>query len=684
MIKPIVGFPPGNFAQPAREQGSFGLPRLQSLAEDTVTFGAGKSSVDTADAAADLKARIEAPLRLLYGEDQVGPLTQAIQSMVSQIQRTRPPELLREDFERPADWYKDEVVYMFYPERFGVNAAGKPNTFNKLLPMLDYLQALGVTTLYILPFLESPLIDAGFDVSDYRKVRKDLGGNAQFDRFMAEARKRGFKIKADLILNHVSDQHPWFQAALKGDPEKLDYFIQKDRIPRYEVRKTVRKGKVVSYQEEEGPRSNRRLIFPDIVKNHYRKEKVQGQNKYFYHTFYPHQPDLNWRNPKVLLESLDIMGSWANKGVDIFRLDALPFFVKTVGTDGENSPGTHAVVQILSACLQAMAPRSVIQAEACQWPRDILRYYGQDRQGQISVPGQGTKALKRTSEVQLAYHFPFMSSIWASLVTENAHPFWKAYKETPPIPESAAWATFLRVHDELTLEMVDPQTRQKVYNALAKKGAPFREGLGVSGRLADFLDHDPRRIHQIYSILFSIPGMPIIYYGDEIGELNNPAYMGQSAEKRRNQVGVNSNGVKTFIDTRDLARAPIRRERFLKAQARPETPAGRIYQSTKHLISLRKQEPALSKGALTRVPVDQSSVFAYLREYEGRRILVLNNLSDEAKSTNFRLPRFKRPASIPQGWLDLQTNKRVPISLPNRKYFQVSLEPYQSMWLVLD
>jgi len=656
-----------------------------------------------------VQQRIIAALMEVYGIEETETIYPRIESCVKKIREERPDALLQQDIEREEDWFRTEVVYMFYTTQFGVSEVEKPNTFDDLILMLDYLKALGVSTLYILPFLKSPMIDAGFDVSDFRAVREELGGNDAFDRFMAAAKERGFKIKADLILNHVSDQHPWFQAAVKGDTQKLNYFIYRDTAPVYNLETSETEGEVAIYQEDDGQKSSRRLIFPDISDSHYRKQWILEngdlRQKHFYHTFYPHQLDLNWFNADVLLESIDIMGYWANKGIDIFRLDAIPFFTKKPGTSGENLPTTHAVVKILSACLQAMAPCTVIQAEACQWPKDIRPYFGEEEKFHLNIPDYGQKMLTRTDEVQIAYHFPWMPAIWASVITENAEPFWKATSETPMIPETASWAIFLRVHDELTLEMVDPVTRRLVYNALIGKGASFRAGLGVSGRLANFLDNNPTRIIQIFSILLSIPGIPIIYYGDEIAEQNNATFM-LDAAREREQAADKDVEVKSFIDTRDLARAPITRERFTEVAKTPSSQdeASSVFHCLQRMIRLRKNQNALSRGTFTPVTANSPSVLSYIRTYTDchtqdpdtppvhSQCLVIHNLAESAVKVALRVNHMdsdedislRKPFCVKTGdFLDILTNQNVYTSLNEATgEIQLTLDPYQSVWLV--
>ncbi len=666
----------------------FSRPRLSEvLPRDVVTFGriATKRPMLHLSSPQALEQALLKPLRILYGSEASG-IAKSLVQQISEIQKQRPEALLQQDFERPADWYKDEVIYPFYADRLGVNAQGRPNTFKDLIPMLDYLQNLGVTTLHILPFLESPMVDAGFDVSDYKNVRKNLGGNAEFDQFLAEAHKRGFKMMMDTVLNHSSDQHPWFQAALKGDPDKLRYFVGKDKLPQYKVEHSPQRGTVVVYEEKNGRgkkiSSSRMLMFSDNVESHYRKETVNGKPHYFYHTFYPQQPDLNWKNPDVMREVLGVLGYWANKGMDVFRFDALPFLVKPEGTTGENTPETHAVVEILSTCLMAMAPRSVIMAEACQPPDKLRKYFGEEKEVRVQIPGYGRKHLNRSNQVQMAYDFPAMSSIWAAAVTKSPDAFWKAFKHRPIIPASATFSTFERVWDELALDTLDPATRKKVYDALAGKGEPYRTGMGVSGRLGSFLDEDSRRIALMNSILFSLPGVSVLNAGDEIGARNNPAFMKQANEARRQRIHQAGGQIKNADDSRELGRGPISAEDCRKAQEAPESYEGRNYTQTRRMIQARKQSLALRRGSMTQVKADQPSVFSYVREAGGKRVLVVHNLSDQESKVALKLPFHDRKHS--SSLQDMLTGQRVAVERnSNARRLGVRLAPYESVWLKL-
>ena len=633
-----------------------------------------------------LEESMKASISHIYGKEQVDVIYPKIVKIIEKVKSERNPELLQDDFNRASDWYKDEVVYMFYPDQFGVDGSGKPATFKTAIGMLDYLKDLGVTTIYVLPFADSPMNDSGFDVKDPKNVRADLGGMPEFKEFAHAARKKGFKLKADLILNHFSDQHEWFQQALKGDLEKLHYFIVREDMPEYKQYKDPKYGYMVEYKEKDGTITKRRLIFPEINDNHYRKVTINDKDYYVYHTFYPFQPDVNWENPEVLYYMLDTISFWANLGIDIFRMDAIPYYIKEEGTTAENLPKTHEIIQLISSFLQTIAPRSVIQAEACQQPKKILPYFGTEKKVEHVINNK-PKEITRTNEVQIAYHFPYMPAIWASLISADNSYFWKAYKQTPKIPDSAAWGIFLRVHDELTLEMVNEKTRELIYEGLVPKGAEFRKGYGVSGRLANFLDNNPERIGMAFSILLSMPGVPIIYYGDEIGVQNNfynakkSAKIREAKEKQKNQ----ENKVKmlSYFDSRDINRGPIAQTTFYNAMKNSNSYNHKVYERVQKLIKIRKQNPVMRRGTFTEIKTDSPEVFAYVRGLENNRVVVINNLSDNRvrASVNFIDDDFGKK-SKDVFMLNLLTGKMVRVKVQNKK-LTVRLKPYDALWLKL-
>ena len=571
--------------------------------------------------------RMNQSLSHVYGESTTRLLMPLIFQQLQKIRQTRSPHRIALDDQRPVDWVKDEVVYMLYPERFGVKDG--QGDFDAIGAQLPYLKALGVTTLYILPFMSSPLGDAGFDVSDYTNVRDDLGGLEAFRRFRDNANTMGFKLKSDLILNHISDQHPWFQQALAGNKEKLDYFVYRKEAPIYKRYRDEQRGIVCDYTEKDQSVSSRRLMFPDQVECHYRSIQVQGQDYYFYHSFYPFQMDLNWENPHVMLDVLNVIAFWVNEGVDIFRLDAIPYLIKDFGTDGENRPRTHSVVEAMSCFLQLLAPSTIFQAEACQWPQDILPYFG-----------HADSSLQRSSEVQVCYHFPVMPAIWGSLLEEKASLFWQAIDQTPAIPDTCAWAMFLRVHDELTLEMTDLNTRKGLYEKLESKGEIFRSGLGVSGRLASFLDEDPRRIIMAYAFLLSLPGLPIIYFGDELGEVNNARFAQDASAQRSAMIQATGQvALSSTYDSRDINRSPLKADMLARVLKRRQDTPGILFQQMQGLIETRLGSEALRRGHLRPLSFGEEappSLLAFQRRSETETVWVLINLSATAMTVDLR------------------------------------------------
>ncbi len=604
----------------------------QEISEkDTNTAAADvQQSVFTQKTTKELKAHVTN----IYGAENSEDIFNRINEIAQKTVDSRSLDLKKDDLNLVSDWYKDEIIYMFYVDQFGTVTDGKPNQFKDTEAMLSYLKDLGVTTLYMLPFADSPMEDAGFDVKNPQGIRKDLGGKEQFESFIKKAKGHGFKIKADLVLNHFSEQHEWFQDILKGDESKIKYFVVRETMPEYTKSVDKKLGHIVEYKENDGTISKRRLIFPEISENHYRKVQVKGKNYYFYHTFYPFQLDINWENPEVLYYNLKTLNYWANLGVDIFRLDAIPYLIKENGTNAENLDKTHEIIKLLSVYLQAIAPRTVMQAEACQLPKNVIPYFGTERKTNVSINGQ-EKELKRTDEVQIAYNFPEMPALWATFITENNSYFKKSVKDLPKIPESTSWATFLRVHDELTLEMVTPEMRELIYNALANKGAPFRKGYGVSGRMANFLNEDYQHINMAFSVLLSLPGIPIIYYGDEIGAKNNFENAKKSANLRKKLSKIK---LLSFFDSRDINRGHLTKDSFYNASKENKSYSGKIYHSVQNMIKLRKNIPALSRGDLTILDTDKH-ILAYIRSYKGDKYLIVNNLSDRRCIAELALPK---------------------------------------------
>ena len=684
VLNPILAMPQV-FAAETKQDAPETLQSQSAQADNTTAENADLSAVPE-----QIENELKEHIANVYGREQTDEIYSNILRIIEDTKKQRPQKLVQEDYNRTSDWYKDEIVYMFYADQFGVNDNNQSSTFKNAVKMLDYLKLLGVTTIYILPFADSPMNDSGFDVRDPRNVRADLGGMKEFKEFLDAAHQYGFKVKADLVLNHLSDQHKWFQDALKGDVSKLDNFVVKDKMPEYTTYKDEKLGFVAEYKEDDGTISKRRIIFPEITDSHYRKVTINGRDYYLYHTFYPFQLDINWENPDVMYYALGTVAYWANLGIDIFRLDAIPYLIKENGTNAENLPKTHEVIKIISLFIQATAPRSVIQAEACQTPKNILPYFGSERKVNLNI-SEKEKEIVRTDEFQIAYHFPYMPAIWASLVSADNRYFWKAHKQTPKIPDSATWAIFLRVHDELTLEMVNAKTRELIYDDLEPKGAEFRKGFGVSGRMANFLDNDTDRIGMAFSILLSLPGIPIIYYGDEIGSQNNYTYAQRFAKlrelkQRAKNKGKNKVEMLSYFDSRDINRGAIKRRTFYNATRAENSFEGKVFKKVKQLIEVRKKYPVIARGDFTQIKTNAPEIFAYMRTLEDEQIIVINNLSDHRTVAELNIPNipwWKKDDDV--YLLDLLNNRkrRVNYSKPTKNLI-MRLKPYDSVWFKVE
>lgn len=411
-------------------------------------------------------------------------------------------------------WYKAFTLYVTYADSFQKN--GKAN-FRTLANKLDYIQMLGCNAVHVLPFLESPLIDHGFDVSDYLRVRKELGGNAAFETFLREARKRDINVFMDLVLNHVSKQHSWFQEAQSGNAFYRKFFVCREKQPVLLRTSINRHGPVATYLYK-GKQQTLPIIFPEQAGSipHW----IKGRDGYwYYHTFYPHQIDLEWNNPQVFLAFAKIIRYWAKKGLH-FRLDAAPFLGKTLGKKPlESCPRTHLIMQALHQWVQQVND-SVFLVEVTQHAKIIRKYFGK----------------KRVPEVELAYNFAVANGLWTSLVSEDAEPLWRTIEDTSIIPAWGQWVTFLRNHDELMLTAVTEKEKALLRATLTPKGLPHKKGFNIAGRTASFLDNDPKKILLAHCLLASIPGCPAIMYGDELGKQNDFGFMKKQAKLKRERV----------------------------------------------------------------------------------------------------------------------------------------------------
>ncbi len=473
------------------------------------------------------------------------------------------------------DWYKDAVIYALYVDLFNKDFAG-------LEAKLDYLAGLGVNTLWLLPILDSPMRDAGFDIRDYRNIRAELLGEEGLDAFLSfvkSAHRRGIRVIFDMAINHTSEEHPWFVEARKSPANKYrDYYIwSKDTS---------------LYREA-------RVIFKGIEESNWQQEDDEW---YYFHRFFYFQPDLNYRNPVVLLEMTRNMLFWQRKGVDGFRADAIPYLWKEAGTDCENLGNTHRIVKFFRAVLDYVQPGTLLLAEACQKPKEVVAYFGEG------------------DECHAAYHFPLMPMIFKALAAADATPIRHilSEKNTPAIPAKAQWLTFLRVHDELSLERVyvSEEDRKYIHEHYCRKPEwDFRLGEGISARLSELLERDERKIALAYSIMLSLTGSPVVYYGDEFGKLNDEQYYRETIQFTGKD------------DTRFLVRGRIDWAQ-LEGDLKDENSFHKkVFDRISAMLNLRKKIKAFGRGDLQFVDFQNDKVLAYVRKYQKESYLVIHNLS---------------------------------------------------------
>ncbi|MGM0509024.1 MAG: alpha-amylase family glycosyl hydrolase [Fusobacteriota bacterium] len=477
------------------------------------------------------------------------------------------------------DWYKSAVIYSLYVDLYA-------GDFKGLKERLSYLQNLGVNTLWLLPILSSPMNDQGFDISNYYKVREDLGTNEDFFEFIEEAHKKGIKVLFDMALNHTSDQHKWFQEAKKDKGSKYrDYYI---------------------WNEDQEKYKEARLLFKGMINSNWEYNKETDD--YYFHRFYGFQPDLNYKNPEVLYEIIKRVVFWKSKGVDGLRLDAIPFIWKEEGTNCENLPKTHKIIKLIRAVVDYIQPGTLLLAEANMKPKDVVDYFGNG------------------DECQAAYHFPLMPKFYLALA-EGDSTYIKevlSNKVTPDIPENAQWLSFLRCHDELTLEFVTPEEREKMNKYYLKdEKYSFREGEGISGRLYNLLDGDIQKIHLINSLMLTTIGSSIIYYGDEVGMENNHEFY----EKMTKKTG--------YKDSRFYNRGEMNWEKVKKALNDKESEENEIFEGLKEMIKAKVDYKEFFKKDPEYLDVEDKELFVVKRELDGKELIIFHNLSKNLKEIKF-------------------------------------------------
>ena len=497
------------------------------------------------------------------------------------------------------DWYKQLQLYVTYPDAFW---EGNVADFSTLQKNLSYIKNLGCNAVHVLPFLASPQVDLGFDISDFYLVREDLGGNTAFDDFLSEARKLDLAVFMDIVLNHVSQEHRWFLQAQSGDSFYRDFFVTSRKKPELVKKFTDDKAVWARYRYG-GKEHDARIIFPEQAGElpHWR----QGDDSlWYYHTFYPHQLDLDWTNYHVFVAMAKVLVYWAKKGVH-FRLDAIPFVGKNVRKgEIESTDETHMVVQAMHEVVKYVSGDGVFLVEANQPVDDLVRYFGSESK----------------VESELAYDFPLMNALWVALLKQNVDVLWSCLEDDYVTPRHAGWVTFLRNHDELSLENASKEDRELIVGLLSSRGELFREGFGVSGRTMSLLDNNSQHLLLAYMLLLSLPGNPAIIYGDELGKTNEHSFMEQQTRWKRERFGDNS----IADDTRDINRGSI-----VKGKETNSDVAKNIYSQISGLFTTRLKYIDYFMGLPERIRVGKKSVFAVEYGSKAKRLVGLVNLSEQ-------------------------------------------------------
>jgi len=535
-------------------------------------------------------------------------------------------------------WYKDAIVYELHVKAFQDGDGDGVGDFRGLTGRLDYLQDLGVDCVWLLPFYPSPLRDDGYDISDYCNVSPLYGTMADFEAFLGEAHRRGIRVITDLVVNHTSDQHAWFQEA-RRDPAspKRAYYVWSPDDRKYR---------------------DARIIFVDTEKSNWAWDPEAGA--YYWHRFFSHQPDLNYDNPEVEQAMLDAMRFWLDKGLDGFRCDAVPYLFEREGTSCENLPETHAFLKRLRAQVDARYRGRVLLAEANQWPRDVRPYFGDG------------------DECHMAFHFPLMPRMFMAVHRADRRPITDMFLHTPPIPETCQWCLFLRNHDELTLEMCTDPERDYMYYAYAQD-TRMKLNVGIRRRLAPLLDNDQGKLRLLHGLLFSFPGTPIIYYGDEIGMGDNIHLGDRAGVRTPMQWTADRNAGFSTAEPEALYSPvitdPVYGYPVVNVAAQRRSPAS-LLQWMRRLIAARKSTRAFGRGALRFLHPANPRILAYLREHRGETILIVANLSATVEPALLDLSEFA--GAVPTEMLD---GARLPV-IESRPYL-FTLAPYAFYWLRL-
>ncbi len=538
-------------------------------------------------------------------------------------------------------WYKDAIIYELHIKAFCDGNNDGIGDFDGLMQKLDYLEDLGVTAIWVLPFYPSPLQDDGYDISDYYSINPAYGDIKQFKRFLKEAHRRNLKVITELVINHTSDQHPWFQRARRAPKGSVhrDYYVWTDNPNQY---KDVR------------------IIFQDFEASNWTWDPVAQQ--YYWHRFFHHQPDLNYDNPQVQREVFKIIDYWCAMGVDGFRLDAVPYLFERENTNCENLPETHAFLKKLRKHVDEQFPGTLLLAEANMWPEDSASYFGNG------------------DECHMNYHFPVMPRMFMALQMEDRYPITDIFEQTPDIPETCQWAIFLRNHDELTLEMVTDEERDYMYKVYVKD-PKARINLGIRHRLAPLMGNDRKKIELLNYLLFSLPGTPVIYYGDEIGMGDN-VYLGDRNGVRtpmqwtaeRNAGFSSTNPQKLYLP---LIIDPLYHYEAVNVEIQSRNTSSLLWW-TRRMINIRKKYKAFSRGTMRFINVENPKVLAFIRSYEHEDVLVLANLSHFAQPVEADLEEYKGYVPV-----EMFSKNKFPAIKGDTPY-TFTLGAYDCQWYILQ
>jgi maltose alpha-D-glucosyltransferase/alpha-amylase len=500
-------------------------------------------------------------------------------------------------------WYKDAIIYQLHVKSFFDSNDDGVGDFPGLTSKLDYIAELGVNTIWLLPFYPSPLRDDGYDVNDYRNVHPDYGTLADFRHFIRKAHARGIRVITDFVVNHTSDQHPWFQRARRAKPGSplRNFYVWSDNDRKY---------------------AGTRIILIDTERSNWTWDAVA--EAYYWHRFYSHQPDLNFDNPQVLKAMLGVMRYWFQLGVDGLRLGAVPYLVEREGTSNENLAETHQILKHFRAELDTNFPDRMLLAEVNQWPEDVKEYFGEG------------------DECHMAFHFPLMPRMYMAIAREDRFPISDIMRQIPPIPDACQWAVFLRNHDELTLEMVTDSERDYLWQTYASDRRE-RLNLGIRRRLAPLLQGDRRRVELMNSLLLSMPGTPVLYYGDEIAMGDNIHLGDRNGVRTPMQWSPDRNGGFSRADPAALASPPLMDPHYgygtINVEAQSRDPHS-LLNWTRRMLAIRRRHPGFGRGTLTLLSPQNRKVLAYLREYGGETLLCVANLAHSPQAVELDLAQF--------------------------------------------